>query len=718
MWRAGRLTTRNTRSQVVAARAWVAPPVARAGASSPDTVLDAWSDPLGPRRRILWRTKTTTAFPIHFAGQRREEDIEDRVKVLKPFEEDQQQHVATPELDKTVADVPFKDESAQTPALIKKLGWDPESLRINDTANFNRWALLPAATLNHMCIGSIFAWSIFNTPLTRLSGVVAPAANDWLLGDVTVTFSLVMGGFAWGALFGNRLDTYGPRVSCLIGASALATGYVCAGFSSSIESLPLLYFAGTVWGISNGWAYVPPVSTLLRWFPDKKGFASGMAILGYGGGAMLTTTLYGPLIEKFRKVPEYAGPAGDLEFINQGGKLFLDTAQGLREVVVATQSDLQTSGMAEIADAGAYFVGTGSTGVAEVFATLGLGYGLAMVATSMVFKLPPHGHADRILTEVQNAATPPVVDSRELSEEEFKASQQKSKMTMPAHTPPDITPEESLRTHHFYLMFMGFGLSIAPAYGLISSGKLMMAETFGSNLPNIVTAGFTSSFVAAMSMANLSGRLFWPTVSDVIAKYQGGNPFYARKQTYLAMWAVSPICYGGVYWGVHECVRNPSILPLAVFSASFLTLLTSFGGTTATRPALMSDAYGERSTAVQTARQLSVVLPAAFLGPQIVAHCREGSTHKAIEELSTHVDDRAFHHAFGADKDVLPELIDTKTVTISRLMDLVPDTVQDPTPFLYDNAIMVMGGFSLAALATKSFLTPPYKPGQKDINDK
>ncbi|GBG33808.1 Monocarboxylate transporter 14 [Hondaea fermentalgiana] len=639
---------------------------------------------LGTCRRILARSSSTAAAGKAATGARKEEEES---------------------LLETQSGALYKDESVHTPAVIKKLGWDPESLRVKDATNFNRWALIPAATLNHMCIGSIFAWSIFNTPLTRLSGVVAPAANDWLLGDVTVTFSLVMGGFAWGAVFGNRLDTYGPRASCLLGATALASGYICAGFSASIESLPLLYVAGTVWGISNGWAYVPPVSTLVRWFPEKKGFASGCAILGYGGGAMLTTSLYGPLTETFRKVPEYAGPADSLDFVNQDGKLFLDSAEGLREVVVATKLDLQSAGLAEIADAGAYFVGTGSTGVAEVFTALGLGYGLTMVATSMMFRLPPHGYAEamqsRIEAETQMAA--PLPAGAGATPED--AQEDKKPVTV-----PNITPAESMQTHHFYLMFLGFGLSITPAYGLISSGKLMMAETFGSNLPNIVTAGFTSSFVAAMSMANLSGRLFWPTASDVLARYSGGNPFYARKNTYLAMWALSPLCYAGVYWGVHECVREPSVLPLAVFTGSFLTLLTSFGGTTASRPALMSDAYGERSMAVLTARQLSVVLPAAFLGPQIVAHCREASTHSAIEELSTHVDDGAFHHAFGADKNVLPELIESKTVTISRLMDLVPAGVQDPTPFLYDNAIVVLGGFSAAALCTKMMLTPPYKP--------
>jgi hypothetical protein len=69
-----------------------------------------------------------------------------------------------------------------------------------------RYLLVPVATLNHVCLGSVFAWSMFNQPLMRLLGVVAPAAADWTLGDVTLTFSLIMGGFAWGAVFSKHLD--------------------------------------------------------------------------------------------------------------------------------------------------------------------------------------------------------------------------------------------------------------------------------------------------------------------------------------------------------------------------------------------------------------------------------------------------------------------------------------------------------------------------------
>jgi len=571
-----------------------------------------------------------------------------------------------------------KDDEARCPAIFKRLGWDPKGLELREGEAFNRWKLIPAATLNHVCLGSIFAWSIFSQPLTRLSGVVAPAANDFALSEISLTFSLVMGGFAWGAIIGKRLDTFGPRVSCLIGASSLTSGFLLAGLGAATQSIPTLYAAGLVWGLSNGWAYVPPVSTVVKFFPDRRGLASGCVILGYGGGAaILTTFLFQPLINRFQMLPEYIGPADSFDFVNQHGSLFVEGPDGLREVVVATASDLNAAGLSNIAEAGAYVVGTGSTGVSEVFAVLGITYGALMAATSFAYRLP---------------------NSKSVKQEKKEVHKRNEQAL-------EISVSEAMKTKQFWLMYLGFGASITPIYGLISSGKLIMQETFGSGLPQIVTSDFTSSFVAAMSIANLSGRLIFPTLSDALAK-RGGDPFFARKQTYTLMWAMAPLCYSGIIVSVHQCVQNPSAFSLCVFSASFLTTLAVFGGTTAMRPPLVADAFGEKSMAVLTARQLSVVLPAAFLGPQIVANFREHSAEKSIWKLAEGIDDSAFHHAFGADKSSIGDLIQSKTVTIPRLLELLPDSVQDPTPFLYDDAVLVMGAFSAVALASNLMLKP------------
>jgi len=485
------------------------------------------------------------------------------------------------------------------------------------------------------------------------------------------------------------MDQFGPRVSCLIGATSLGLGFSLAGLAVASENLPLLYVGGAIWGIANGWAYVPPVATLVNWFPDRKGFASGITVLGYGGGAIIAAPLFSKLIEHFRVIPEYLGSASDLELMNKDGTLFVDTATGFQEVVVATATDLKTVGLAAICEPGAYLVGTGSTGVAEAFGLLGLGYGTIMAACAFAFRLPPKGYM------------PSGGHDSSVSTEEKVATKV-----------PDTPINAATFSPQFWLLYAGFGLSITGTYGLLSSGTVILNEAFGQNLPLMVTAGFTSAFVAGMSAANLTGRIVIPSISDTVGKVIGGDPFYARKYTYTALWSTAPFLYGGIIWSIHECASNPSVVPLAVFTGSTLGILSIFGGSTANRPAMIADIFGLKNMGVITARQLSVVMPASFLGPQTVAYFRKADTEKAIIDLSSKVDDNVFEQAFGAGKESLSCLIDSNTVTISRLLELAPH-LQDPTPYLFDTSMYLMAGCQLAALSTNLALRPVCPPNSK-----
>ena len=111
------------------------------------------------------------------------------------------------------------------------------------------------------------------------------------------------------------------------------SGFGLASLAVYNQSLPLLYLGGAVWGLANGWAYVPPVATLLKWFPDRKGFASGMCILGYGGGAIVSAPLFSKLLKFYQEVPEYLGHANDLKLVNEGGRLFAEKYGEMVEVV-------------------------------------------------------------------------------------------------------------------------------------------------------------------------------------------------------------------------------------------------------------------------------------------------------------------------------------------------------------------------------------------------
>jgi len=85
---------------------------------------------------------------------------------------------------------------------VESIGWHPKQLVV-PSEKINRFKFVPAALANHVCLGGIFAWSVFNKPLTSMYGVVAPAGSDWLLAEATPVFSLVMGGFIWGQFLVN-----------------------------------------------------------------------------------------------------------------------------------------------------------------------------------------------------------------------------------------------------------------------------------------------------------------------------------------------------------------------------------------------------------------------------------------------------------------------------------------------------------------------------------
>ena len=154
---------------------------------------------------------------------------------------------------------------------------------------FNRWRVPPASIAIHLCIGSVYAWSIFNPALTRELGVTAYAANDWQLSTVVWIFSvaIVFLGLA-AALAGKWLEDVGPRCVGVTAAFLWGGGFIVGSLGILTHQLWVVYLGyGVFGGCGLGLGYVSPVSTLIRWFPDRRGMATGMAIMGFGGGAMI-----------------------------------------------------------------------------------------------------------------------------------------------------------------------------------------------------------------------------------------------------------------------------------------------------------------------------------------------------------------------------------------------------------------------------------------------
>jgi MFS family permease len=504
-----------------------------------------------------------------------------------------------------------------------------------------------------------------------------PGADDWLLSDIQLTFSLVMGGFIWGGLFSNKLEQWGVRASSLLGAVGLGTGFSLAAAAAATESLPLLYAAGTLWGLGNGFAYTGPATMLMQWFPEKKGFASGACLVGFGGGGMIAAPLFTSLLSQNRVAPEYLGSVDTVPLINYHGKLV--AADSSTEVVVATAADIKAwDGLVE----GVYAVGTGATGVVPTFLVMGAGYSLVMMLASTQYRYPPPKFG------LTSTATSTV------------------KVDPALVTSYNVDVKVASRTPQFWIMFTGFGLSITGSYGVLSAGKTMLSDTFGTSMPALVTATFAAGFVSAISMSNLGGRVLWSNLSDASVR-RLRSPVYGRKLAFSAMWALGPPSYLLAVWSVHQAAKSPdSILPLIVFCGSVFGIVSVFGGTAATRPALVADMFGSKNVTALTARQLTVVMPAAYVGPKLTAYFREQSIHSACVDLSSKVDAAHFERAFGAPHEKLPELLDAKTVTINRLMELVPAGTIDPTPYVYDKTLYVCAGLQSVAFLTNQLLKP------------
>jgi MFS family permease len=189
--------------------------------------------------------------------------------------------------------------------------------RIVARPGFNRWLVPPAALAIHLCIGMAYGFSVFWLPLSQAIGITAPvacAANstlltalftttcDWKVADLGWMFTLffvVLGSAS--AIWGGWLERVGPRKAGFVAALCWCGGLCVSALGVYVHQLWMLWLgSGVIGGIGLGLGYISPVSTLIRWFPDHRGMATGMAIMGFGGGAMIGSPLADILMNQFR----------------------------------------------------------------------------------------------------------------------------------------------------------------------------------------------------------------------------------------------------------------------------------------------------------------------------------------------------------------------------------------------------------------------------------
>lgn len=154
----------------------------------------------------------------------------------------------------------------------------------------NRWLIALAAVGIHISIGSVYAWSVFTKPIQQQFG--------WDLAEIQLAFSIAILFLGLSAAFlGHYVEKHGPRKAGILASIFFGAGIVGSGLAINLGSLPLLYvFYGVLGGIGLGVGYITPVSTLVKWFPDRRGLATGLAIMGFGFASMVASPVMNFLI--------------------------------------------------------------------------------------------------------------------------------------------------------------------------------------------------------------------------------------------------------------------------------------------------------------------------------------------------------------------------------------------------------------------------------------
>ncbi|HVL83251.1 MAG TPA: OFA family MFS transporter [Pseudonocardia sp.] len=180
--------------------------------------------------------------------------------------------------------------------------------RIIAPPGWSRWLIPPAALSIHLAIGQAYAWSVFKPPLEGT--LLAGSTYAGTLSALPFTLGIVMLGLS-AAVFGTAVDRNGPRWAMLIATLCFSSGFLVSALGVALGQYWLVVLGyGVIGGIGLGIGYISPVSTLIKWFPDRPGMATGLAIMGFGGGALIASPLTAQLLSAYGGSGENAEAAG------------------------------------------------------------------------------------------------------------------------------------------------------------------------------------------------------------------------------------------------------------------------------------------------------------------------------------------------------------------------------------------------------------------------
>ena len=569
----------------------------------------------------------------------------------------------------------------------------------HDTPVQERWWAVPPANAVHLAIGSVYCYSMWTPGMTHTLGVVSSSALDWTLADVVPVWSasaIVLG--ITTSTLGSWVESVGPRKAALVGSALWSSALLTTAAGVHWHSLPLVYLGwGVLGGMGWGMLYLAPITAVMKWFPDRRGLAAGVALSAFGAGAAIAPSVIQGCIDYYAVAPDYIGPLqmnlGDslssalhitdhvtLTTLEDGTQVVAESSKlGTpgTQVVVATETDIAKHSF-HLHGPGAYVLGTGDSGTSSALATLSVCYGGLGVLGARYMRLPHPNWTPESSTQESAAAsnTSPSIAEKtsELSDNNYGL-------------PVDYVVRRTMQFPLLWLSVFGYATG---GLALVSSSKVLLTDLWANLAPSLVTPAFATAYVSSLGFGMAAGRFGWSALSDKIG----------RRNTYTLFGVVSlpivALCPKLTLYAMYisslsssETVSTALLTPfLALFCGGSVLAITFYGGVLSVLPAYIADLFGPKHYGALHGKLLTAWASSAVVGPMGLTYLRQQSAHNATMDLLAKVkDEAAFEHAFGCslqDTSSVETLIDAKTLTIARLMELVPVGTVDPTPFLYD----------------------------------
>ena len=432
----------------------------------------------------------------------------------------------------------------------------------------NRWAIAFAGVVVMISLGTAYSWSSFTQPLI--------ASFNWSNQLVTGAFEIAIFCLGLGAVIGGRWqDSVGPRTVMLVGVVLWGIGNLLAGLGTAKFGAPWLYLTyGVLGGLGNGMAYITPVATVTKWFPDKRGLASGMVVMGFGLGAFF----YGFVLKAI----------GSFTAASKHASAFADARAAAAKAGTAFDPSRFLLAPGEVAS------------VMHVFVWTGIAIAIVGGLCATLVTNPPAGYS------VGGAVA-------------AAASHERS-----------FAPSDVLKTPQFYLLWSMLFLNVTAGILIVSNAVPIIRELTGA------TAAIAVPAYGLVAVFNGLGRLFWGAISDRIGRnYAYAAIFLAQVLVFfvlaslhslplvLGAFAIVLLCYGGGF-GVMPSF-NADFFGTRFLGINYGMIITAWGFGGLVGPliaAKVKDATGSFSGAlvpVAVMLLVAAVLPFVTRKPQATA---------------------------------------------------------------------------------------------------